>query len=321
MSDSVTTHDSVQDTLSGALERAGRGGTHIVVVHGSAGAGQSEMLEAFAHMAARGGRRPRPRVLLLQPTPTEAYRPLTHAALASRPSLYRRFGGERQARNVARSLAVEWLGAIPGYGDLIGAIGATAEALSRRRYTHGLPQLAVTENVAAALWVAARRRTLVLCIDAAERMSAAELRLLVPLLNEAPANVRLLVVAACDTTRLPADSPLSADAGYLPGARHVELPAPADAPLAGMARIDVRTHHVLRRAATIPEPFAAVDLAHLLDADQLEVEDRLAIAERARLVTWAGDSQSPPSSTFRMASPLVREHITRHHDPATGAGA
>lgn len=305
----MTVHEAVQDTLREALEHANAGGTHIVVVHGVVGAGSSALLEAFAHMAARG-RRPRPRVLLLQPSPTEPYRPFTHAALASRPTLYRRLGGERQARDVARSLAVEWLGAVPGWGDLIGAIGATAEALRRRRDAHGLPRLAVTENVAAALWVAARRRTLVLCIDDAERMSAADLKLLVPLLREAPATARLLVVAACDAARLSTESPLHPDADALPGARHVELPAPDHVPAAELGRIDARTHAVLRRAATLDEPFAALELARLLHVDHLEVEDRLAIAERARLVAYAGDIDAPaPSSTFRLASARVRDQL------------
>jgi hypothetical protein len=369
-----TTRQPLLDTLNATLRETRAGGARIVLVRGEPRSGRTALLEVFARTAVSKRWR-RPRVLLLQPTPDEAYRPVVHAALASSPGLYRRLGGEQQARE----LAVEWVGAIPAIGDLLAAISLTADALRRGPGRAGLPALALRDENIEAIWLRARRRPLVLCIDDADRMSDTDAERLAPLVAEAPPDVRLLVVATCAPGLLGSDSPLhelpralppqqlhmleltglaTADIELLldvmfPGTRHTDgfaqwladftdghagrltdlldrarregalhdrhgawqvdtdalTPiAQALAYAADFTRVDDATRNLLRSASALAEPFAALDLARLVQHDPLEVEDRLAIAERAQIVVYTGDTAvgDAATSTFRFASRALR---------------
>lgn len=167
----------------------------LVLVDGEPGAGKSALLERFA-LEAREARLRRLRLYHLSPDEGEVYEPLLHAARAitSFP-LYRRYAGPRQARRGNRGLLAEWLGAIPIWGDVVGAVAETAAAISRRRS----PLPAGLDEDLGLILRAARRRTLVLLVDDAHRVGPPVAQRMRALFSAAGEGVRLLVVCACRT--------------------------------------------------------------------------------------------------------------------------
>jgi len=150
-------------------QQALRAGPQLVLFEGERGLGRTALLDAFAD-ALRSRRRPRPAVMRLAPPDGPApYEPVRHAALATDPRLYRRLAGARQGRVVQSSLVAEWLGAVPGWGDLAGAVAATADAVRRRRRPVALPTSALRDEAVEALHLKAVRHPVVLLLDDLDR--------------------------------------------------------------------------------------------------------------------------------------------------------
>jgi predicted ATPase len=182
--------------LEEALRAAHAATPSLVLLEGPAGIGKSALLQAFAARD-RGGARRRIGFFLLSPQEGEEYSPVLHAALAATDHrLYRKLGGKRQASRVAQSLYKEWLGALPGPGNLIAAITATYEAVVKRRRGPRLPAQLAVDDYAAALQAASRRRPVVLLLDQLEEARAESIDHLERLVTTADTGCRLLVVCA-----------------------------------------------------------------------------------------------------------------------------
>jgi predicted ATPase len=98
--------------LDEQLELAVRRAQQLVVLEGDAGIGKTSLLLAFAHRHGARGWRRGARSFHLRAPAGEAYLPVHHAALAATSQrVYDRLGGRRQAREVAGSLATDWLAA------------------------------------------------------------------------------------------------------------------------------------------------------------------------------------------------------------------
>ncbi len=169
--------------LAQCLHQARRGEPQVVLIEGEPGIGKTALLRAFA--ATREPRDERLRLLFLQPPGVAEYDPVPQAALGlTAKRLYDRVGGRREAKD----LLLEWMGVIPGWGDLVAAVSATADALRRRRGEGRVED----EDVEALL--AAARRPLVLLFDdlhQAEREAIARLEVLIRALGK---RRRLLLV-------------------------------------------------------------------------------------------------------------------------------
>ncbi|HUH11542.1 MAG TPA: ATP-binding protein [Longimicrobiales bacterium] len=180
--------------LHGALTAAAAGRPMAVLLEGEAGVGKSALLGRLEREK-HPGRPARLRAVRVAAREGQRYDPLTDAAAALAP--LRRYGRlVRRRRRVedAGALAAEWLGAIPGWGEVAGAVADTLDLLAKRRLS--LPPALEQDEGLATVARAARRRPLVLLLDDLDAADEAAVRRLHTLLGTAPAGTALLVVAA-----------------------------------------------------------------------------------------------------------------------------
>ena len=188
--------------LSAALDRAEAGEAPIVWVEGDREIGKTALLSTFAWVAAE--QRRRLRIFHLRAPNEGAYQPVAEAAYAAtNKRVWERLGGKRRTTEMARSLLPDWIGAIPGIGELASAIVATVDALQRRR-KRDVPALADEDS--GALLKMSRRRALVLLLDDLERADVAALSTL-DALARAAAGSRMLIVGAYRPTAAGAPDP------------------------------------------------------------------------------------------------------------------
>lgn len=173
--------------VRGAMEEVRRGRPRAVLLAGESGIGKSAFLDAVADdLRSRGPRRLR--VLRARDDDPSPYDPVADA-LGTEGVAARARG-----RRIARKLLPEWLGAIPVWGEIMGAVAETLDALARRRGTVP-PELEGDEALATlARWAA--RRPVALVVDDLDRADADGIRRLRLLVSAAPEGSRLLVVAA-----------------------------------------------------------------------------------------------------------------------------
>lgn len=181
------------EALRAELVAAQNGIPRLVLIEGEAGAGKSALLARFAEEVRRARIRGI-RLYSVSPDEGDLYEPLLHASrIATSFARYRRHAGPRQARRGNRGLLFEWLGTIPIWGDLMGAVAETVDALSRRR---SRLQSGLDEDLGLLLR-AARRRVLVLLVDDVQRAEAPAAERMRMLFAAAGEGTRLLVVCAC----------------------------------------------------------------------------------------------------------------------------
>jgi predicted ATPase len=198
------------------LARAGRAEPQMVLVEGAPGSGRSKLLREFARRLA-----PRPEVVVVEVRAPEggAYDPVKLAArMASKNEMYEKVGGRRRARESARELLPDWLGAIPVVGDLIAAIVATVQMLRERRRKKNVSPISGDDDTDA-LIEAGTRRTLVLLLDDLEKADRAAVARVEAVVRTAEGRARILVAgttcAAAPGTRPP---PVQAMTAALPPA-------------------------------------------------------------------------------------------------------
>lgn len=180
--------------LSEHLRRAVAGAQQLVLIEGDPGVGKSALLRAFAR--AGEGAAHRARYFYLSAPEAGDYLPVEHAALAIRRRAYKRFGRDRQATELAASLAVDWVSAVPVWGNLFGAVGATLRALRRRRRPPGTTSHPLADEHTAALIRAAKRRPLVLLLDDLHRADEEAVSRLETLITVADEGERIMIVGA-----------------------------------------------------------------------------------------------------------------------------
>jgi predicted ATPase len=178
-----------------ALGQAESGKPRVLMIEGAAGLGKTALLSVFAERAAL--RLKSGYVCHVRPTNGSVYRPVPQAAAeATNNQLYDRVGGRRSALQTARELLPDWLGTIPGVGDLIAAIVATVQALRSRRRRSVPPPVQTSDDACDALLAAAASHPLVLLLDDLHRAEPAAIEQLERLLRGTMAGHQLLIVGA-----------------------------------------------------------------------------------------------------------------------------
>ena len=282
--------------LADHLEMADAGESRMVLIAGASGSGRSALLAAFARDIAWKQRRVRS--VLVRPPDVGRYDPVAVAARDLDGRITRRMG---RAPGTAARLLPDWIGTLPGVGNILAATLATVAAVRR----HRARVTGVSDDVRRILRVS-RARLLVLLIDDVERADTAALQQLQQLAQRAGSGNRLLIVtthhaddavrierlhAALDDTRA-----TFVALERLPTARPIDLSVYAPELLA-----------VLRAANAIGESFDSVTLARALKRDELEVEDVLAVAVRRGVAVIDGeialrDGESATKYKFTSAS-------------------
>ncbi|CAN5743107.1 hypothetical protein BH23GEM7_BH23GEM7_24960 [soil metagenome] len=173
--------------FSQCRDDARRGQPQLILIEGEPGIGKTALLGAFA--AAYSQHERRPRTYTVRPPEAGRYDPI-HEAVAAMTGkrFYEKVGG----RSEAKDLAFEWIGALPGPGDLLAAIGATADALRRRQLRKTTQGIVIDEDIEALL--VAARRPLVLFLDDLHLMDEAALPRFEALIRAAGRRTRLLLV-------------------------------------------------------------------------------------------------------------------------------
>ncbi|MDQ4044767.1 MAG: AAA family ATPase [Chloroflexota bacterium] len=167
---------------------ARRGQPQVILIEGETGIGKTALLRAFE--AANQQRDERAARVFTVAAPEESrYDPVLQAVLAvTAKRIYDRVGGKREAKD----LFFEWIGAIPGVGDLAAAIGATADAVHRRRRKANAAGVPLDEDVEALMLAA--RRPLTLLLDDLHLAEPPAIARLEALIRASVGGTRLLLV-------------------------------------------------------------------------------------------------------------------------------
>lgn len=162
-----------------------------LLLEGEPGAGKSALLARFAAELRRSGPR-RLRVLSAASPDAAEFDPLAEAIRSGRR---RKSSGAKasRARELTRRLVPEWLGAIPVWGEVMGAIAETMDVAARHRSP---PPGFEDDEALAALVSATGARPLALLVDDGELASPAGVSRLARLVKRAPQGTRLLIVVA-----------------------------------------------------------------------------------------------------------------------------
>jgi hypothetical protein len=188
------------------LGRAALGQPHVIFLEGAPGMGKSSLLQLFALRATH--RHKASCVIHVRSPGSGRYAPVAQAAkAATNKQLYDKVGGRRKAIAAARDLLPDWVGAVPGIGDVVAAIVATVQAIRRRRRGQAYsPSFTLSEDAEALLTVAARR-PLVLLLDDLQDANDAEVAELDRLIRAAKHESKLLVIGAYRPTPQGAPDP------------------------------------------------------------------------------------------------------------------
>ena len=210
-----------------------------------------------------------------------------------------------------RRVLPEWVGVIPGLGNLIAAIIVTTVRLRNR----AMPRTSRAPPDVRQILRSAERRPVVAIVRSlhlADRERAASL---CRLIHDAPVGARLLVAGSIRMSRQGAPpSPIRTTAA---GLRTDRLVVHAIAPRSAGALTDVDAlangvTAILETAAVIGEEFDGAAVAALTGRDELEIEDVLAIAARQGIVTALGLRELEDgdiATAYRFATPSLHEAI------------
>jgi predicted ATPase len=178
-----------------AFGRVEAGKPQVVMIEGAAGLGKTALLQVFCERAAQ--RANSSYIFHIRPPRERAYEPVSQAAAeATNKLLYDKMGGRRNALQAARQLLPDWLGAIPGIGEIVSAIVATVQALRRRRKKATPAPVLKGDDATDALLAAAARRPLVLLLDDLHLAEPPAIEQLERLIHGRTAEHRLLIVGA-----------------------------------------------------------------------------------------------------------------------------
>jgi type II secretory pathway predicted ATPase ExeA len=216
-----------RDRFADVLRDAVQGQPRLLLFAGEAGSGKTHLLRQIADSPLLPRRRIR--VVTLQLDEGAGSDIVQRAAaLATRHALYARWGGRRRILGAVQRLLPDWLGALPLIGKIAEAVIGTVQVVRKRRRA-GQPVASVAEDLEG-LHGAARRKPLVIIVDALEHASEPDIERLRHLIADAEGGTRLLVVGAFRSASPGTPGPSVARmAERLPAPRctlHVLLPLP-----------------------------------------------------------------------------------------------
>jgi predicted ATPase len=377
-------------------DRAIAGDQQLILVEGDPGSGKTALLQEFGRISR--GRFRRNRVFFLRAPDQEDFEPVGHAAMAATNRRhYARLGGKRQASETARDLFIDWLSAIPGWGDLLNAIAGTVDVLQRRRRRSHPGESASVDEEIEALIAASRKRPLILLLDDLERAGTAAIARLQKLIEVADEGAHILIVGAYRPTapgildppvhslrrtlpyrgefflhvrlagldhaairrwvsdRFPGAEPPDAFLGWLAEAsgghpQTVEAtldhlasagavrqvgggwlfetdPERLEVPRLGSSFADLSALNpyiaeAIRAGSLLGMEFDAAAVSHLLDRDELAVEDQLALGVHYGVLQSLGERVLPDAeitTSYRFPSAHLRAALARELDPARRA--
>ena len=186
-----------RELFSECLASAITGSPRFLLFEGEQGSGRSSLLTEIADSPLLPRRRIRVAHIVLRPD--DPYDAVAHAARAlTSHALYARVGGRRRTARAFRELMGDWLGAIPGWGDLLEAIYRTVEAVRRRRRKATAADV-IEEEIEEIMKIARRRPVAVLVdnLELADEPAAERLR---RLMTHAEVGARLLLVGTFRTS-------------------------------------------------------------------------------------------------------------------------
>jgi predicted ATPase len=179
-----------------ALAAAIAGSPRLLLFEGEGGSGKSSLLAEIASSPLLPRRRIRVALVALRnDDPLDAVAHAAHAFTSH--AVFKRVGGRRNFLAMLIRLAPDWIGALPGPGDLLEAIVRTADAIRRRRRREK-PKEQIEEELLEILRVA-RRRAVAMIFDNLELADEAAVERLRRLLRHADVGSRLLVIGAFRT--------------------------------------------------------------------------------------------------------------------------
>lgn len=186
-----------RELFADCLASAIAGSPRLLLFEGEQGSGRSSLLGEIADSPLLPRRRIRVAYITLRPDdPWDAVAHAAHALTSH--AVYDRVGGRRRTVRTFRALTGDWIGAIPGWGDLLEAIYRTVEAVRRRRRKATAAEV-IEEEIEEILTVA-RRRPVALLVDNLELADDPAVERLRRLLRHAEAGTRLLLVGAFRTS-------------------------------------------------------------------------------------------------------------------------
>jgi predicted ATPase len=178
--------------LSRYLHLSERGEPQIVIFEGQPGVGKSSLLLQFSRRAAV---REKPGWVISISAPSQGlYDPVAEAAREA--NLSHRLVSGRRGLVAARELLPAWLAAVPGVGNLVAAIVATASATRERRMRGASPGNRPLGDACRSLLAEAARHPLVVLFDDLHLASPAAIDQLEQLIRGCEAGVHLLLVGA-----------------------------------------------------------------------------------------------------------------------------
>jgi predicted ATPase len=187
--------DEERERFATALADAIQGSPRFVLFEGEQGSGKSSLLDEIARSPLLPRRRIRVAQIGVAPDDEEDF--VAHAArIVVRTPVVDRLGLRRFVDMVSR-VGGDWLGAIPGWGDLIEAVYRTIEVVQKRRQKPGAGEK--LERDIQSILRAARRRPVALLVDNLELANEQTVERLRKLLRAADVGTRLLLVGAFRT--------------------------------------------------------------------------------------------------------------------------
>jgi predicted ATPase len=202
--------------LSRYLHLSEAGEPQIVIFDGQSGVGKSSLLQQFSRRAVV---RERPEWVISVAAPPEgSYDAVEQAAREA--NLRHRLVSGRGGLAAARELLPSWIAAVPGVGNLIAAIVATAHATRARRLRRSSQDTPPLGDACHSLLTEAARHPLVLLLDDLHLASPAAIGQLEQLIRGCDRGVHLLLVGAFEATPVGIpDPPIGALLSRLPPGR------------------------------------------------------------------------------------------------------
>ena len=287
--------------LADHLERAAAGEPGLILIGGPARSGRSTLLATFARDIAWKQRRTR--ALLVRRPGTGRYDPVAQAARDLEGRIARSMG---RTPGTAVRLLPDWVGTLPGVGNILAAVVATISVVRRNR----VRVTGVSDDVRRVLR-SARGRVVVLLIDDLHHGDGAAFQKVQALMERASPGHRLLVIAthhADDEVRVERlraaageDRALRLHMAKIPTVHSIDLSVFGAELLA-----------VLRAASALGESFDSLTLSRALRRDELDIEDVLSVAVRKGVAVIDGEIELRDGETatqYRFTSDSMRHAL------------
>jgi hypothetical protein len=284
------------------LERVNAGTPTLLLYTGEVAA----VRETVALLASEAPLSGNARVIEVEPDESHRYDPVAGLARAWRKGV-RRVSFESRQRDIAWS----WLGLVPFWGNLVAAVYETIHALRPAKQSAGDPTLLH-------LLRTTRQRSIVAVIfdlPSADRAAAARI---CSALQHAPSGSRLLIAGGIPHNERGSRAPILDFAAQLPPDRvMVHRILRDDAVLQSLSALSAAVVAALGTAAALGDEFDGNTVAGQLGIDELDAEDRLAVAVAAGLIRVLGSrdlADGDITTLYRFESAELRSSLLARRD-------